>query len=145
MRGDGAEGTASETAAMDIDTVLDHVVGGDALALVFGVGLARIGQVEGGIEFRGGHRGIGRINDHVTAIYTLQQTGGMHHVRLLLDMAEVLGLRTFVLQTFFVAVEYDVLIGDATRDVLLTGEIDRLRDGFDSGSKFFTIHCSLFT
>ena len=37
MGGDGAEGTAAETAAMDIHAVLDHVVGGYALALVFTV------------------------------------------------------------------------------------------------------------
>ena len=44
--GDGAEGATAETSAVDVDGVLDHVVGGDALALVFGVGQACVGQVE---------------------------------------------------------------------------------------------------
>ena len=92
MGRDGAEGTAAETAAMDVDAVLDHVVGGDALALVFGMGLTCVRQVEGGVELFGSHRGIGRIYHRITPIDTLQQALGMHHVRLLLDMAEVLGL-----------------------------------------------------
>ena len=36
MGGDGAEGTASETATMDVDGELDHVVGRNALAFVLG-------------------------------------------------------------------------------------------------------------
>ena len=65
MGRDGAEGTASETATMDVDGVLDHVVGGDAFTLVFGVWLSRVGQVERGIEFLGGHRGERRVDDDV--------------------------------------------------------------------------------
>ena len=43
MGGDGTEGTSAETSAMDVDRVFDHVVGGDALALVLGMGQARVG------------------------------------------------------------------------------------------------------
>ena len=46
MGRDGAEGATPETAPMDIDAVLNHVVGGDTLTLVFGMGLTCIGQVE---------------------------------------------------------------------------------------------------
>lgn len=43
MGGDGAECTSAEASAVDVDRVLDHVVGGDALALVLGMGQARVG------------------------------------------------------------------------------------------------------
>ena len=65
MGGDGAEGTAAKASAVDVDGVLDHIVGGDALALVLGMGLAGVGQVEGGVEFLCGHRGIWRVDDDV--------------------------------------------------------------------------------
>ena len=92
MGGDGAEGTAAETAPMDVDGVFDHVVGRDTLAFVFGMGLTRVRQVERGVKLFGGHRRIGRIHYDVKAIDALQQPLGMHHVRLFLDMAEVFSL-----------------------------------------------------
>lgn len=36
--GDGAEGAAAEAATMDVDAKLDHLEGGDGLALYFGWG-----------------------------------------------------------------------------------------------------------
>ena len=71
MGGDGAEGTAAETAAMDVDGVLDHVVGGDALALVLGMGLARVRQVERGVDLLSGHRRVRRVDDNISAVDTL--------------------------------------------------------------------------
>ena len=71
MGGDGAEGTAAETAAMDVDGVLDHVVGGDALALVLGMGLSRVRQVERGVDLLSGHRRVRRVDDDVSAVDTL--------------------------------------------------------------------------
>ena len=65
MGGDGAEGAASEAAAMDVDAELDHLVGRDALALVFWMGLTGVGEVEGGVELCSGHRGEGGIDDDV--------------------------------------------------------------------------------
>ena len=131
MGGDGAEGAAAEAASVDVDRELDHVVGGDALAPVLGVGLARVGQVEGGVELLGGHRGIGRVDYHSrgtgAAFEGLYESLGVHHVRLLLDVAEVLGLCPFVAQTLFVAVEDDVVGGGG--DVV--GEVDGLGDGFE--------------
>ena len=109
MGGDGAEGTASEAAAMDVDAELDHLVGWDALALVFRMGLTGVGKVEGGVELCGGHRGEGRIDDGRPATYFLQEALGVEHIRLLLDVAEVFGLGAFVAETFLVAVEHDVV------------------------------------
>ena len=112
---------------MDVDAELDHLVGWDALALVFRMGLTGVGKVEGGVELCGGHRGVGWIDNHLRATYLLQQSLGMHHVRLFLDVAEVLGLCTFVAETFLVAVEYDVV----RRGLDIGREIDRLRQVCD--------------
>ena len=43
MGRDGAEGTTTKTSSVDVHRVLDHVVGGDALALVSRVRKARVG------------------------------------------------------------------------------------------------------
>ena len=140
--GDGAEGTAAKAATMDVDGELDHLEGRDALALVLGVWLARVGQVEGGVEFLGGHRRVGGIDDDETPVDTLQQTTGMYHVRLLFDVAVVLGLGTFVFQAFFVAVQHDIVLADAAGDVFLAGEIDGLRyvaDVLDACSLFQSV------
>ena len=75
----------------------------------------------------------------------LNEPLGVDHVRLFLDMAEVLGLRALVSKTLLVAVEHDIVGSDAAKNVFLPGEIDGLRDGFNGGSKLFTIHFPLFT
>lgn len=46
MGRDGAEGTAAEASAVNVDRVLNHVVGGNALALVLGVWQSGVWQVE---------------------------------------------------------------------------------------------------
>ena len=92
MGGDGAEGTATEAPTMDVHGVTDHVVGGDALAFVFRMRLTGVGQVVGSIDLLSGHRGIGRIDHDEASIDLLQQALGMHHIRLLLDVSEILCL-----------------------------------------------------
>ena len=92
MGRDGTESTTAKTATMDVDTKLNHVEGGDALTLVFGVWQSRVRQVERCIELLRGHRRIGRIYNDVASPKTLNQTLGVHHVRLFFDMAEVLSL-----------------------------------------------------
>ena len=92
MGGDGAEGTATKAPTMDVYRVTDHVVGGDALAFVFRMRLTGVGQVVRSINFLSGHRGIGRIDHDEASIDLLQQALGMHHIRLLLDVSEVLCL-----------------------------------------------------
>ena len=64
MGGDGAEGAAAKASPMDVDAELNHVIGRDVLALVLRMGLASVGEVETGIEFSGGHRGVGRVDDN---------------------------------------------------------------------------------
>ena len=123
MGGDGAEGASAETAAMDVDAELNHVVGGNALTLVLGVRLTGVGQVERGIELLGSHRRVGGIDDNVAVGNTLKDALGVHHVRLLLDVTEVLSLCPLVAQTLFVAVQHDVVGGGNN----VVGQVDALR------------------
>ena len=97
---------------MNVHRELNHLVGGNGLAAILGVGESGVGEVEGRIELSGCHRRIGRIHDNILFADTLQQSVGMHHVRLLFDVSEILGLRPLVAQTFLVAVQYDVVVGD---------------------------------
>ena len=116
MSRDGAEGTSAETPAMNVHRELNHLVGGNSFAAILGVGESCVGQVEGRIELGSRHRGIGRIHDNIQVADGLQQSVGMHHVRLLFDVSEILGLRPLVAQTFFVAVQHDVAVGDVALD-----------------------------
>ena len=43
-------------------------------------------------------------------------------------MAEILSLGTFVAQAFLMTVQHDIVFTDTAGDILLTGEIDGLRD-----------------
>ena len=122
------EGTAAETSAMNVDTKLDHVVGRDTFAFIFRMGLARIRQIIRGIQFGGCHRRIGWVHHHELSIHALQQPLGMHHIRLFLDVPEVLGLCSFVFQTFLMRMKHDVCFTDAARDIFFSGEVDGLRD-----------------
>ena len=63
MGGDGAEGTAAETATVDVHAVLDHLVGRNAFPLVFRMRLTGIGEVERSVQLLCGHRRIGRVDD----------------------------------------------------------------------------------
>ena len=124
---DGTEGASAKTATMDVHTELDHVVGGDTFPFVLRVWLTGVGKVERGVELLRGHWREGWVDDHIAAIDTLQQSLGMHHVRLLLDMAEVLSLCPFVTQTFLMAVQHDIVVGDASRNLVLIRQINGLR------------------
>ena len=123
MGGDGTECTTAETAAMDVDGVLDHVVGRDALAFVFGMGQACVGQVERMVQLLGGEGRIGWIDDNRLPPYRLQDARSGIFVALFLDVAEVGGLLLLVSQTFFMGVKGDVTF----RRGELTGEIGCLR------------------
>jgi hypothetical protein len=132
MGRDGAEGTAAETALVQVDREFDHLVGRDALVFVFGMGQAGVGQVEGGVELGGGEHGVGGIDDDVSAIYGLEQPLGVHFVGFFFDVAEVVGLGFFVAQAFFVTVEKDVLLADSAGHVVLVDEEDGLRNVVDA-------------
>ena len=114
MGGNGTEGATSETATMETDGELNHLVGGDALAFVFRVGQTCVRKVKGVVKFVLRQRLIGRVDDSITAIDLLNDALGGIFVRLLLDVTEVLGLGTFVTEAFLVAMEHDVVGTDAS-------------------------------
>ena len=87
---------------MDVYGELDHLVSGNALTLVLGMWLACVRQIERCVELLGCHGWVRWIDNHITSIHTLQQALGVHHVRLLLDVLEVLGLGLFVFHAFLV-------------------------------------------
>ena len=104
----GAEGTAAEAPAVDVDGKLYHVVGRNALPLVLGVRHAGVGQVEGVVELGLREGRVGRIHHHGLLAYLLQDACGSIAVAFLLDVAEVGRLLLFILQAFFVRVQAHV-------------------------------------
>lgn len=131
MGRDGAEGTAAETATMEIDRELDHFVGRYRLALVFRMRQTRVGKVIGLVHLFRCQRRIGRIDDRKLAVDSLQQSLGMHLIGLFLNMAEVLSLGFLTLQTLLVRVEQDVVVADTPGDVFLLAEVDGLWNVMD--------------
>lgn len=89
--GDRAEVAAPETATVRDDRVLDHVVRRNPLALVARMRQFREGQVPEGIHFlrRGGREG--RIDLNIPVADRFDDRGGVQHIGLGLDQAEVLG------------------------------------------------------
>ena len=131
MGRDGAEGTASETTTVEIDREFDHLVGRYRLALIFGVRQTCVRQVVSLVHLFRSQRRVRRIDNSKLAVDSLQQPLCVHLIGLFLNMAEVLSLGFFALQTLFVGMEHDVVVADASRDVFLLAEIDRLRDVMD--------------
>ena len=127
MGGDGAEGTATETTAVDVDGVLDHLEGGyGASFLVFGMRESQVGQVEGGVDLVGGHRGFGWIDDHVEVAVPLQEGGALDLVAFLFDDMVVLGLAAFAFKTLLERVKLDGL-GSRAEGGNIAGSIGHLR------------------
>ena len=71
MGGDGAEGTTAKTTSMDVDGELDHIVGRNALVLIFNMRYARVRQVERSIQLLGSHGRIGRIDHNIIVTHFL--------------------------------------------------------------------------
>ena len=118
MSRDGAESTATETPSVDVHRELDHLVGGNRLTSILGVGETGVWKVEGGIEFFGRHWRERGIHHDIFLTDTLQDAVGMHHVRLFFDMTEILGLRSLVAQTFLMAVKNDIVFPDTIGNVV---------------------------
>ena len=119
MGGYGAEGTAAEATAMETNGVAYHLIGGDALALVFGVRQTRVGQVEGMVELLRGHGGIGWSHYDVLLSHLLDECLGVQLIALLLNMAEVFGLFLQVGKTVFVTVERNGILLRETGRLLI--------------------------
>ncbi len=108
MGGNGAESTSAETAPVNVDRKLYHVVGRDALVLVLGMRQSCIGKVEGTVQFFCGHRRIGRINHYRLSPCVLQDACSLPLVALLLYAAEIGRLFPLVFQASLVCKKADV-------------------------------------
>ena len=126
MSTDGAECATAKTSTMQIHRELNHLVSRNALALVFWMRQTRIRQVERAVEFIGSHRRIHRIHHCILAIDTLNQTLGLHSVRLLLDMTKVFSLSLFVAQTLLMTMKHNIIGGYTTKNAFLSTKIHSL-------------------
>ena len=126
MGADSTEGATAKASTMHVDRELDHIVSWNALALIFRMRQTRIWQVERAVEFFRCHRWIWRIDNGILAVYLLQQTLGVHLVRLLLYMSEVVSLSLLVAQAFLMTVQNYVVLSNSTRYFILLCQVDSL-------------------
>ena len=131
MGANGTESTTSETATMNINRELDHLISRNTLTLIFRVWKACVRHIKRTVEFFCSHRRIRRIHNSVLPVHTLQQTLRMHLVRLFLDMAEVISLSLTVYETFFMAIKNNVVITYSSRHFVLTTKVYCLRNIMD--------------
>ena len=113
---------------MDVNREFYHFVCRNTFVLIFWMRHACVWKVERRVQFLGGHGRERRVYNSVEFAYRLQQTVGMHHVRLLLDVSEILCLCLLAVETLLVAVQYYVNVGNASRYVFLPAEIHCLRN-----------------
>ena len=107
---------------MEIDAELYHLIGRDALALVFGMGQTRIGKVKGVVELFLCEGRIGGIHHSPSLAVFLQQAVGMDAVALFLNVAEVLSMQLAVPYTIFKGVQHNVLLADVAWNLMLAVE-----------------------
>ena len=69
--------------------MLNHLIGCDGLTLVARVGEASVGEIEGGIDLSGSHRGEGRIHNNNPIAAGLYDATCMEFIALFLYMLEV--------------------------------------------------------
>ena len=81
-----------------------------------------VGKVEGSIQLLARQGRVHRVLHDIDVAYFLKHALSVHAVALLFYMAEVLGMRFLVAQTFLIGVEHDVILLDATRDVRFTAD-----------------------
>ena len=132
---DGAEGTSAETTAMHVHGEAYHVVGGYAFAFVFGMWHPCVGEVEAVVDFLGGHRGKGWIDDYPLVAGLLDESLCLITIALFFDESEVLCMDPRIGEAFFEGMEDDVIRADASGDFFCGGvEGDSLGDGEGSAN-----------
>ena len=87
-----------------------------------------IGQVKGGINLLGSHWRIRRIDHHEASVNALDKSLGMNLVALFLYMPKVISLCPLVTKAFLVAMQHNIIIGNATGYIFLTAKEDGLRE-----------------
>ena len=76
----GAERTAAVASAVDGHRVAYHLICGNALAVIAGMGQTGVGQVIYGVKFRSGERRIGRVYHNILLTRGLYDTVRLNHV-----------------------------------------------------------------
>ena len=125
--GNRTERTTAETAAVDVDGELNHLVSRNGLALVLRMRQTGVWQVEGSIQFLGRHGREWRVDHHHLVIDSLYHALGMHLVGFLLQVSHVLCLPLLVVKALLMAVEDDVIVLVTARNLTLLTEEDGLR------------------
>ena len=103
---------------MQVYGELDHLVCRNGLAFVLRMRQTGIRQVEGGIQFLGGHQRERWIHHHILAVGLLNHALGMHLVGFFLQMAHVLSLSLLVVKALLMTVQDDVILLESARNVL---------------------------
>ncbi len=97
MGGDSAEAAAAETAAVEVDGVFNHFVGGDvAFAVVARVGEVSVREVERVVDLFWGHRFVLGVEDKGLVTNTLRETVGVPTVAFGFYYFEVCGVESGV-------------------------------------------------
>ena len=122
MSRDCTESTTSKTSSMHIHRELNHVVCRNPLAFILRMRNTHIRQIKRGIYFLGSHRRIRRINHHITAINALDKSLSMNLITLFLYMTEIISLSPLVTKTFLMAMEHNIIFGNATGNILFPAQ-----------------------
>ena len=110
---DGAECASAKASAVEVDGEFYHLVGGNALVLVFGMGQACVGEVEGVVNLFCSHWGKWRIDHYVFFAESLEQALGVELVAFFFDVSEIFGVVFAVCEAVFVGVENDVVFAES--------------------------------
>ena len=108
---------------------LYHLVSGNALALIFGVWQAGVGQVERTVDLLRRHRGKRRGDDQIPVAYLLEDALRVQFVALFFDVAEVGGVGAAVFQAGLMRSQLNVIFRNAAGDIVLTAKRHGLRHG----------------
>ena len=140
MSTDGAEGTTTKTPTVYVYREFNHLVGGYALVFIFRMRQTGIGQIIRCVNLFCGHRWVGWVHYSTLLTNVLQDARCMYLVALFLNMSEVVGLRLLVLQTFFVAIQHNIIVGNATWYSIFGAQIYGLGNVANVGNGFAFKH-----
>ena len=108
---------------------LNHLVSGNTLALIFGVGQAGVGQIERAVYLLRSHRGKRRGDYQELVAHLLEDALRVQFVALFFDVAEIGGVGAAVFQAGLMRSQLNVIFRNAAWDIVLTAQCHGLRHG----------------